>query len=177
MSESTLQLVQRNETPAVLLLGNKLSAAWLVKNYNFLELTKRKESGKLRPFIVCKICQEFTDVAKTHALKGVVPLSTGIRVDSQDKLQRVLDHLDGKSHIEAAKAKLQHDLWTRRSESHVWRKFLNDENRELISMLVKLAVDVYNDSLHDTLPAYNWASRSLAQFRGDEIVATITNDG
>lgn len=160
-----------------MLSGQKLSASWIVTNFNFLELSNRKEGGKLRPYIVCKISREFVAVAEAHALRGAVPLSSGIRVDSQEKLQRVVDHLEGKSHVEAGKAKIQHDLWSARSESHVWRKFLNEENRELINSLIKLDVGVYNDSLHATLPAYNWASRSFAQFRDDQIVNSIAIDG
>ncbi|KAJ6646723.1 hypothetical protein Bhyg_01936, partial [Pseudolycoriella hygida] len=36
-----------------------------------------------------------------------------------------------------------------------------------------MAIDVFNDSIHDTLPAYNWPARSLVQFRCDQIVASI----
>lgn len=140
-------------------------------------MTKKKENGKIRPFIHCTICRDFEAVAKSHAKNGTVAISSGIRVDNQEKLQRVVDHIEGKSHVEAANAKIQHDLWNLRSESHVWRKFLNDENRELINSLIKLAMDVYNDSLHDTIPAYNWAARSLTQIRGDSIISSIKDDG
>lgn len=149
----------------------------MIANFEFLVLTKKKESGKMRPFIHCEICRDFEAVAKSHAKNGTVAISSGVRVDNQEKLQRVVDHIEGKSHVEAAKAKVQRDLWNLRSESHVWRKFLNDENRELINSLIKLAMDVYNDSLHDTIPAYNWAARSLSQIRGDNIISSIQENG
>lgn len=120
-----------NENSQIAEKSSKLSPSWLVANYEFLVLTKKKENEKLRPFIYCTICRDFQVVAKAHSKNGIVPLSSGIRVDSQEKLQRVVIHMEGKSHEEAAKAKIQNDLWNLRSESHVWRKFLNDENKGL----------------------------------------------
>ena len=131
----------------------------------------------MRPFIYCTICRDFEAVAKAHFKNGIVPMASGIKVDSQEKLQRVVTHIEAKGHEAAANAKIQHDLWNLRSEGHTWRKFLNNENKELINVLIKLAVDVYNDSLHDTLPAYNWASRSLAQIRAVEIVSAVQSKG
>lgn len=131
----------------------------------------------MRPFIHCTICRDYETVAKLHSKTGIVQISNGVRVDSQEKLQRVVAHIEGVSHVEASKAKIQHDLWNLRSEGHTWVKLFTKENRELTNLLIKLAMDVYNDSLHDTLPAYNWASRSLVQIRSDQIIKSVADKG
>ena len=38
--------------------------------------------------------------------------------------------------------------------------------------MIKLSIDVYNDSLYETLTAHNWPARSLAQLH----VATVSRD-
>ncbi|KAJ6646722.1 hypothetical protein Bhyg_01935 [Pseudolycoriella hygida] len=114
-SPSTTPLVEEEKE----ISAHKLSADWFIANFEFLELTRKKENGKMRCFIHCKICREFENVAKSHSKNGSVPLSNGIRVDSQEKLHRIVTHMEGKSHEEAAKAKIYNDLWNQRSESHV----------------------------------------------------------
>src|SRR5687768_16156600 len=106
--------INTSASKMLVVAGHKLSAVWLQDNFDCLELTKKKESGKLRPYMRCKICQECEAVARKYS-NGSLPLIAGIRVDSQQKLQRVVDHLDGKSHDEAVKAKVQHELWNARS--------------------------------------------------------------
>lgn len=104
-------------------------------------------------------------------------MSNGVRVDGQDKLQRVLTHLQSKHHTDAVSAKRSNELWISRSEDHVWRKLLNCQQRDLIQLLLRMAMDIYNDSLHDTFPAYNWAARSLTQCRSDQFVNSINEGG
>lgn len=84
-------------------------------------------------------------------------MAEGIIVDSQEKLERVLNHLNGRSHADAASA----------------RKCLQIQHRDLVEFLTRMAVDVYNDSLHNSLPAWNWAARSLAQHRFSSSQALI----
>lgn len=106
-----------------------------------------------------------------------LPIADGIRVDDQEKLRIVADHINSECHQQAALAKQKHELWKSRSEEHVWRKYLNSQDDQLIQDLIKLAIDVYNDSLIGTLPAFNWASRSLAHKRADDIIAIVKKDG
>lgn len=153
-----------------------LSVEWLLRNYDCLRLTKAKKGGKMRPYMHCDVCKVYEHVAKFTSKNGLVFMSNGVRVDGQDKLQRVLTHLDSKHHSEAVSAKRNQELWISRSEDHTWRKYLNYQHRELVQLLLRMAMDVYNDSLHDTIPAWNWASRSLTQCRSDQFVDSI-NDG
>lgn len=157
---------------------NKLSVEWFLKNYGeCLSLTRSKIDGKTRPFLHCNVCKEFENVAKSTSKNGSVHIANGMRVDSQEKLQRVMTHLNGKSHNDALLAKKNHELWINQSEDHVWRKYLNVQYRELVELLLRMAMDIYNDSLHDTLPAWNWATRSLTHCRSDQFVNSINNEG
>lgn len=156
---------------------NKLSIEWFIQNYDCLILTKVRVNGRLRPFLHCNVCKEFEHVANVNSKNGSVFVADGIRVDSQEKLQRVLNHLNGKSHKDAILAKQNHELWINRSEDHIWRKYLKNQHRDLVELLIRLAIDVYNDSLHDTLPAWNWAARSLAQHKSDQLVKCFDEGG
>lgn len=155
----------------------KLSIEWFLRNFDCLSLTKVIVNGKLRPILKCTVCKEFEKVAKNTSKNGSVYMADGVRADSQDKLQRVLDHLNGKSHSDAVLAKQNQELWINRSEDHIWRKYLQSQHRDLVELLMRMAIDVYNDSLHDTLPAWNWAARSLAQHKSDQLVTCINENG
>lgn len=159
-------------------LGNtKLSVKLLTTNYDCLESFSKLASGQNRQFILCKVCKEFEDVAKKYSQNQTVAIANGIKVDSQEKFQRVIDHLEGASHKHALLAKKNAELWKARSESHHWRKYLNAENEYLVQELIRMAVDVYNDSLHGTLPSFNWASRSLAHKRSEQLVNYFNENG
>lgn len=138
-----------------------MSVEILISNYDCLESITKIVSGRKRPIIFCKICREFDDVAKQHSRNHTVPFRNGVVVDSQEKLKRVVDHLESLQHQQAVQAKKQHELWQSRSDRHEWRKYLNSENEYLLQELTKMTIDVYNDALHGTLPCFNWASRSL----------------
>lgn len=167
-----------NQSNASPLIGTeKLSIEWFLKNYDCLRLTKNKIDGKTRPFLHCNVCKEFENVAKHNSKNGSVYMANGIRVDSQERMRRVVTHLNGKNHNDALLTKQNHELWINRSEDHVWRKYLSVQHRDLVELLIRMAMDVYNDSLHDTLPAWNWPARSLTQCRSDQFVNAIQNKG
>lgn len=48
---------------------------------------------------------------------------------------------------------------------------------QMISTLIKLTVDVYNDSMIKTLSPWSWPSRSLAHQHAENLVAHFTDHG
>ena len=42
--------------------------------------------------------------------------------------------------------------------------------------LVRLTIDIYNDSLMLTLSAWNWPSRSLAHMKADHVLAAVSDE-
>ena len=52
--------------------------------------------------------------------------------------------------------------WAQMSDSHPWVRIFNKANADTRNVLVRLAIDVYNDSLVETLSARSWPSRSLS---------------
>lgn len=152
--ESQVLESKPDETNANEITQEKLSVKTLLMKYDCLETFTKLASGRNRPFILCVICRQFEDVAKKHSRTHSCPFSDGVLVDSQDKLTRVIDHLESEQHRQAVKAKTNNELWKARSDRHEWRKYLNSENEYLVNELILMATDVYNDALHGTLSSH-----------------------
>ena len=68
-------------------------------------------------------------------------------------------------------------LWASQSDSHSWAAVMKKYKENLISNLIRIAVDVYNDSMIKTLSAWSWPSRSLAQQHAQNQVAYYRDYG
>ena len=101
----------------------------------------------------------------------------GIRVEGKQKLKRIVDHLESKPQTSAVLEKKQQVMWKTVSGDHSWDKLLRKHDASVVKLLLRLAIDVYNDSLSETLPAWNWPSRSLAQLKADEVVESVSDEG
>ena len=77
-------------------------------------------------------------------------------------MKRVVDHLHSKSHLAASDLQKKTQLWEAQSENHPWVNVLKKHQAAVIDHFLKLAVDVYNDSLLETPTARSWLARSLA---------------
>lgn len=53
-------------------------------------------------------------------------------------------------------------LYNAQSDKYPWVSALKKQRVTVVDHLIKLCVDVYNDSLYETLTAHNWPARSLA---------------
>jgi hypothetical protein len=136
--------------------GQKLSLQSLISKYDCLHVIGEKDQkNKFRKWVHCTVCKEFESAARRHSRTGLVPMATGIRVDGQEKIKRIVDHLNSKPHQSALQAKQLQEMWKKQSVNHPWVKTLSKHDSSVINFLICLAIDVYNDSLMETLPAWN----------------------
>jgi hypothetical protein len=78
--------------------GEKLDINWLLKRHSCLKKYV-KTSGKCnRPYISCTTCRAYEADAAKLSRNGIVPMAYGIQVESKQKLERVVDHLQSKAH-------------------------------------------------------------------------------
>ena len=80
-------------------------------------------------------------------------------------------------HSAAVAADNAKKLWGSQSDSHSWVAVMKKYEENLISNLIRIAVDVYNDSVIKTLSAWSWPSRSLAQQHAENQVAYYRDYG
>jgi len=153
--------------------GNKLDLNWLLNKYQFFIKSIEKVGSRTRPYITCQICKEYEDVAARFSKKGAVAFSRGVMAESTQKLERVVDHVVSKSHVAAAQAKAANDQWIAQSEKHPWIKTLKNHRSQVINQLIHLCIDVYNDSMIETVSARSWPSRSLANMMASSIQAQL----
>ena len=77
---------------------------------------------------------------------GRIPLACGVRVDGKDRLSNVVDHLFSPAHNELSlRLKQLDESWDNSSGSHPWIKVMKKCKAETMEILLRLAVDVYND--------------------------------
>lgn len=72
----------------------------------------------------CIYCKEFESEISKYSKNGLVPMSGGIQIESRQKLERVVDHLNSKAHIVALDLKKGKEAWDTQSENHPWIKIL-----------------------------------------------------
>ncbi|KAF5296696.1 hypothetical protein FQA39_LY12396 [Lamprigera yunnana] len=96
----------------------------------------------------------------TYVLYSTAVIQYGIRVDGEKEIQKVIDHLTTESHIAADNLEKMQHKWLAQSDEHPWVKISKFYNAEKIKILIKMAVDVYNDSRQLTLNANFWPSRT-----------------
>jgi hypothetical protein len=63
------------------------------------------------------------------------------------------------------------------SDHHTWARILNKTNWDTKRFLVCLAIDVYNDSLVETLSARSWPSRSLSSVHANNMLEQFEEKG
>ncbi|ESO09987.1 hypothetical protein HELRODRAFT_167821 [Helobdella robusta] len=165
-AECVSQVVSAREQDMEMYKGFKLDAAWLQKHHSELKAIKLGSRKGLK----CKLCYDNISEAKKYARNGTVPIADGVRCDGMQQLRRIIDHLKGGAHSAAQRADLARKQWT-------WVKILKQHNIELISTLIRLTVDVHNDSVTKTLSAWSWPSRSLAQMHAENQVKQYIDHG
>lgn len=159
--------------------GLKLDLDWLLNTYTFLQKSTRYEGNRNRNYVSCTICGKFKDEAAKVSKNGTVALAEGIRVDSDKKIERIIDHLHSKPHLAAIETKKAAELWEQQSDKHPWVHTLKKHREGVVNDLIALCMDVYNDSLIETPTARTWPARSLAVIRTTSIQAQLcdSNDG
>ncbi len=61
--------------------------------------------------------------------------------------------------------------------SHPWLRVLEKQDKIIVENLIKLAVDVYNDSKKLTLSAWSWPARSLAVAHAAQQTSYLKENG
>lgn len=157
--------------------GVKLDLDHLVKEYTELEKFEAIKNSKSRVHVSCKLCNQYIDEAKKLSKNGTVPLASGVRADGDERLKRIVDHLQSEMHT-ACKQREKLDLeWNKSSDKHPWLKVLTAHKADLVKFLVTFAFDVYNDSLCETVSAYSWPSRSLTVLAAERLNSLMRDEG
>ena len=86
-------------------------------------------------------------MAKKSSKNGTIAIASGVRADCSDRLERVIDHMTSEPHIAATNKKKMDEAWEECTTSHPWLRALTAYNNTVFAMLLRMAVDVYNDCL------------------------------
>ena len=116
-------------------------------------------------------------MAKKSSKNGTIPIASGVRADCSDRLERVIDHMTSEPHITATNKKKMDESWEECTTSHPWLRALTAYNKTVFAMLLRMAVDVYNDCLIGTVSARSWPMRSLACLASDHLLAAMRQNG
>lgn len=94
--------------------GCKVDLTWLKSAFPCLVSLK---IGK-RKGVKCTLCCDNIIEAKKASRRGVVPLADGVRCDSKQAIERLIDHLKSEVHATAERAQRDKDAWKVQSDSH-----------------------------------------------------------
>ena len=142
--------------------GKKVNLDWLLQAHHCLSFSKEKYGDRSRPSVNCSVCAAHKEEVKRFSSNGKVPLANGVRADGKERVMRIIDHLDSEMHKEALRQDELKKSWASMPDHHPWTRILNKTNWDTKRFLVCLAIDVYSDSLAETLSARSWPSRSLS---------------
>jgi hypothetical protein len=171
------QSLSSETTSATVYKGTKLDAKWIAQNNTCLRLTTAMIGGRKRNVIKCLTCEEFESEAKKFSANGTIPIASGITVHTKERLMRVVNHLSSASHNAAVEISIKSSQWKSQSSKHPWVNCLQRHRAEVIDTLLKMAIDVYNDSLIETPTAHSWPARSLAQDHALQLSKYFVNHG
>jgi len=153
--------------------GCKVNVPWLVQTFPTLVPVKLGKRNRLK----CSLCFHNITEAQKAARNGTVPIADGVRCDKTKAIERVIDHMKGKVHSAAERAQISKDAWTAQSDSHPWVKVMKTHQNDVVQLLIRLAVDVHNDSVVKTLSGWSWPSRYLAQRHADNQISQYVDHG
>ena len=136
-----------------------------------------KIGSRKRLLAKCKICSEFEEEAKKKSRHGIVYIAHGVRCDSNDKLKIIVDHLYSEMHKAAVDAKNYKELWDNHNYNHPWVRVLQNQEQVNLETLIKLAIDVYNDTKLLTPSAWSWPARALATAHAEQQISSLKENG
>lgn len=153
--------------------GCKVDVSWLKQTFPSLTSIKLGKRNGLK----CVVCFDNMVEAQKAARNGTVPIADGIRCDERKAIQRVIDHVKSEVHAAAERAQAMKAAWDSQSDSHPWVRILKSHKLEVVQILIRLAVDVHNDSQIKTLSAWSWPSRYLAQRHSENQISQYVDHG
>lgn len=153
--------------------GCKVDVSWLKQTFPSLTPIKLGKRNGLK----CVVCFDNIVEAQKAARNGTVPIADGIRCDERKAIQRVIDHMKSEVHAAAERAQTMKIAWDSQNDSHPWVRILKSHKLEVVQVLIRLAVDVHNDSQVKTLSAWSWPSRYLAQRHAENQISQYVDHG
>lgn len=72
--------------------------------------------------------------------------------------------------VKHSKAKKFKELLENQKLSHPWLRVLQKQDQFTIQNLIKVAIDVYNDSKQLTLSAWSWPSKSVVAAHAEQLI-------
>jgi len=157
--------------------GKKLDLNWLIMSESCLEVRYERKDKRQRPIMKCLVCNQLEMHVRRFTVNGRIPVAQGIRVDGKDRLRLIVDHLCSAAHEEALRLKKLDDAWKDMSDAHPWVRIVKKCKAETLQLLLKLAVDVYNDCRVETVSAWSWASRSLSGDHSNNLLHIFRDNG
>lgn len=157
--------------------GMKVNKNWLVENNPCLQIFVSKVGNRNRPMMKCIMCESHEHEARKYSANGSVPMAIGVAIYNNERLKRVIDHIKSRSHLAAVALHVKEEQWKIQSNKHPWVHCLKKHRADVIDVLIRLAVDVYNDSILETPTARSWPARSLAQMHGNYLCEYFTQYG
>ena len=133
--------------------NRKIDLKWLLHSNKCLSVSRKAKNGRLRFVITCHVCAAHQNEVKTFSSNGQVPLANGVRADGRDRFMKVIEHLDSTVHCEAESLQVHAESRASMANSHQFARVFNKVTLETKKFLVRLAIDVYNDSLVETFSA------------------------
>ena len=135
---------------------------------------EKDTKGHTRIIVKCLVCEKYEDAARqSSANNQSVPFGSGVRTEGVAGARKLISHIQGKPHVAAMDAKSRHDNFKEQSLNHPWLNILKKHNADELPKLIRLALDVYNDTLCETTSGYSWPSRSLTSIRAEQIVSHL----
>ena len=89
----------------------------------------------------------------------------------------LVDQLHSEIHQAALDAKKYKELWDRQDQNHPLVRVLKKQEQTTVGNLIKLAIDVYNDSKLLTPSAWSWPARALATAHADQLISSMNENG
>ncbi len=157
--------------------GMKLDVDWLLDAAKCLMLKKEIKDQRKRPTVTCLLCNKYELQVRKMTSNCQLPIANGVRVDGKDRLKHVVDHLLSPAHEEAVRLNDCDRAWSDKSDKHPWVRVFQKWNDEKLQCLVRIAVDVYNDSQVETVSARSWPSRSLAVEHSNHVLHHFESQG
>ena len=142
-----------------------------------ISVYSEKIGSRKRQLAKCNICSQFEEQAKKRSRHGIVYIAHGVRCDSEEKLKNIIDHLHSEIHQAALDAKKYKELWDSQDLNHPLVRVLKKQEQTTVENLIKLAIDVYNDSKLLTPSAWSWPARALATAHADQLISSLNENG
>ena len=142
-----------------------------------ISVYSEKIGFRKRQLAKSNVCSQFEEQAKRRSRHGVVYIAHGVRCDMEEKLKNIIDHLHSEIHQAALDARKYKELCDRQDQNHPLVRILKKQEQTTVGNLIKLAIDVYNDSKLLTPSAWSWPARALATAHADQLISSMNENG